>query len=993
MKNANLNEPLTTRILDKYYIWTILVLFYILFILSLGVSIYLSKNTANKITADYNEFTNNTVTKLNLLAEIRKNIFIVEDATLKHIFLTDSLQMNQEKTIISSRNKNQINLKKYKQYISSNQEQKLYNALLIKRDENIRSREKIINLSTKNKIREALSLYNKTHQKKFNDTPNILTSLIDLQIEKANKKSDISSKHIHSLVHEITLLISFSILIVLIIGFLIYRTFKRTVNDNKKINYQKSLSEALIESGPDAIIGTDENEEILLFNKQAENIFGFERNQVLHKKYQFLLGIHNDTIIGIRKNGKKFPIEINKSHLLNDDKTITIYSIRDISEKYEIIQTLKDNEEKFRNVFESSHTAILLTDGINYIDCNKKALKLYGLKNVNELKKHKVFDLSPEFQPNGEKSADAFKEISEKTLESGYYSNDWQIKTLDGNLIFTEILISSYFYQGKMLFQINVNDISDRKKTAAFIKGVNKAVNVKTGRNYFFELTQFLINYTKVKYVYIGTYLPEKDTIETISFRDSKNEFKNITYELISAPCEIVLKSEDFCCFPTKAQSIFPKSIALKTMNIDSFLGIRLKFNGNIEGIIVLMDDKPMIAIEEKKKILSFITARSINELKQRNIFIKLRESRSFNRGILSSLNSHIAVIDGTGEILSVNRAWRQFALQNGGNSYLRNEKKANYIEVCEKAAAGGDAVAKEVSVGIKKIFNGETNGVTIEYPCHSPTEERWFELKAMPFGKIESENKIVITHRNITDKKIAEQKQEIQNLELLKTNSELDQFVYSISHDLRAPLTSMLGLIDLSYDCKIQQRLELLGMMKHTVVKLDDLITDILIYSRNKNTLIENEEIDFQKLINTTRNNHLYMDGTENIAIDVVTNQKSTFVSDKIRITYTLNNLFSNAIKYSDSTKINSFLNISIISDDKKALITFEDNGIGIAKKDSKRIFEMFYRSTTIATGSGLGLYILKESVKKMKGEINLKSEPGKGSIFTISIPNLITK
>lgn len=993
MKNAYLNEPLTTRILDKYHIRIILVIFYVLSILSLGFSIYLFENTANKITTDYKEFTNNTVYKLNLLGEIRRNIFTLEDPTLKHIFLKDNSQMNKEKIIISSLNKNQVNLKKYKQYISSNQEQKLYNELVSENSENIKSREKIIDLITKNKTREAVTLYNKTHLKKINDISNTITSLINFQVEQAYEKSTVSSIKIYGLEHKIILHVGLSILILLIIGFLIYYIFKRIVNDNTKINYQKSLSHALIDSGPDAIIGINENEEIILFNKQAETIFGCDRSEVFNKKYKFILGKHNgiNFTIGIKKDGKEFPIEINKSYVLNDNKTITLYSVRDISEKHKITQILKDNEEKFKAVFEHSHTAILLTDGINYIDCNKKALKLYGLKNVNEFKKYKVFDLSPEYQPNGEKSTDAFKVISKKTLEYGYYRNDWQIKTLDGNLIFTEILISSYFYQGKMFFQINVNDISDRKKTENFIKEINNVVSVKTGRNYFSELTQFLINYTKVKYVLIGSYLPEKNSIETISLRDTKKELKNITYELIDTPGQIVSESEDFRCYITEVQSVFPKSILLKTMNIDSYLGICLKLNGNIEGIIVLMDDKPMIDIEEKKKIVSFVTDRCINELKQRTIFIKLRESRAFNKGIFSSLKAHIAVIDDTGEILTVNRAWRQFTIQNGGHLHNKNGEKGNYFEVCEKAIATGDTIAEKVLTGIKKIFNNELNEFSIEYPCHSPTEERWFVLRALPFGK--NENKIVLTHRDITDRKTVEQKQEIQNLELLKTNSELDQFVYSISHDLRAPLSSILGLIDLSYDCEIQERLKLLEMMKHSIVKLDDLITNILIYSRNKNTLIENEEIDFKNLINTTKNNHLYMDKTKNIAIDMVINQKNTFVSDKIRITNILNNLFSNAIKYSDSTKINSFLNISIISDDKKALITFEDNGIGIAKKDSKRIFEMFYRSTTIATGSGLGLYILKESVEKMKGEINLKSELGKGSVFTISIPNLITK
>lgn len=901
--------------------------------------------------------------------------------------------MNQEKTIIKTIELNQENLKKYQQYINTNQEQKLYNELLLKRVENLKSRDQIFYLSKKNKTREALFLYNKTHFENFNELSNLITTLINLQVERANQKSNNSREYINKSAQIIIFFIGFSILIIFMIGLLIYHNFKRMVKINNSIKFQKNLSETLIDSGPDAIIGINENEEITLFNKQAETIYGYQRNEVLNKKFQFLLGhyIDHNFTVGLKKNGEEFPIEINKSDIVNDGKLLTLFSLRDVSEKNKITQILKDNEEKFRHIFEGSHDAIILFDGKNYLDCNIQALRMFGVKNPNDFKHFRPEDFSPELQPSGEQSRILAKEIIQKTLETGYHHYEWINKSLSGKLFFTEILLTSYFFQGRKIIQANIRDISERKKTESFIEEINKAVSVKTGKNYFSELTQFITEHLNVKYAFVGNYLPEINSIETISFRDKNLQLENFIYELKNTPCQIVLDEETFCCYPKQVQDFFPKDQDLKTMGIESYIGINLNYNGKNQGIIVLMDDKPMIDIEEKKRILSFITARTINELKQRNIFHKLKESREFNKGILSSLTSHIAVIDDTGKIITVNKAWKLFSIQNDGDSSKINNKKYNYFEVCEKAAASGDKIAKEVLIGIKKIFSKELNIVSIVYPCHSPTEERWFEFRAMPFGK--NANKIVITHRDISAEKKSDQIQKIQNLELIKTNSELDKFVYSISHDLRAPLTSMLGLIDLTYDCEIQERPELLGMMKQSVIKLDDLITDILTYSKNKNTLIVNEEIDFKNLINTTRNNHLYMGGTENISIAVTIDQKSTFVSDKIRITYILNNLYSNAIKYSDTTKNNSFINISIHTDETEATITFEDNGIGIAEKDKIKIFEMFYRSTNLSTGSGLGLYILKESIEKMNGNIDLKSEVDKGSVFTISIPNLINQ
>jgi len=112
-------------------------------------------------------------------------------------------------------------------------------------------------------------------------------------------------------------------------------------------------------------------------------------------------------------------------------------------------------------------------------------------------------------------------------------------------------------------------------------------------------------------------------------------------------------------------------------------------------------------------------------------------------------------------------------------------------------------------------------------------------------------------------------------------------------------------------------------------------------------------------------------------------------FYSDRSRIGILLNNLFSNAIKYQDAGKISSFLIIDILTSSKEAIIKFSDNGIGIEENSLSKIFEMFYRATEEAKGSGLGLYIAKEAVTKLKGNIIVQSELSKGTTFEIRIPN----
>jgi signal transduction histidine kinase len=102
------------------------------------------------------------------------------------------------------------------------------------------------------------------------------------------------------------------------------------------------------------------------------------------------------------------------------------------------------------------------------------------------------------------------------------------------------------------------------------------------------------------------------------------------------------------------------------------------------------------------------------------------------------------------------------------------------------------------------------------------------------------------------------------------------------------------------------------------------------------------------------------------------------------------LNNLLSNAVKYLDPEKEKPTVWITINVDVEKAEVTIRDNGIGIEKKHQEKVFEMFYRGTSLAHGSGLGLYIARESADKLNGNIHMESEPGKGTEFYLVLPNL---
>lgn len=249
----------------------------------------------------------------------------------------------------------------------------------------------------------------------------------------------------------------------------------------------------------------------------------------------------------------------------------------------------------------------------------------------------------------------------------------------------------------------------------------------------------------------------------------------------------------------------------------------------------------------------------------------------------------------------------------------------------------------------------------------------------------------IVINFRNITERKEHEDALKLSNDELKKSNGELDRFVYSVSHDLRAPLSSILGIIGLvEVETTDKEIIGDIQLIKSNVKRLDGFISDILDYSRNARLEMKKDKIDFVNLLEYTKSNLKYMAssaGDVSIRFDI--NEKAPFYSDVSRISIILNNLISNSIRYSNPNVADPFVEINIDSQADKATIIIKDNGIGIDENNQAKVFDMFYRVSKKSVGSGLGLYIVKETVEKLHGTIRMESVFGEGTTFIIVIPN----
>lgn len=223
----------------------------------------------------------------------------------------------------------------------------------------------------------------------------------------------------------------------------------------------------------------------------------------------------------------------------------------------------------------------------------------------------------------------------------------------------------------------------------------------------------------------------------------------------------------------------------------------------------------------------------------------------------------------------------------------------------------------------------------------------------------------------------------------LLKTNTELDRFVYSTSHDLRAPLTSVLGLINIiAHTQNPEEAKRYLGMMKDRVHSLDKFIKDITDYSRNNRLEIIREKIDLSEMAREIWESLRYSPDASNINFEIDIPEGQVIETDKNRLRIIMSNLISNAMRYHDSRKDDRFIRLKHQTNGRVFYLKVEDNGQGIAPELHHKIYDMFYRGNEQSKGSGLGLYIVKETLSKLAGSIHLESAPGIGSTFTVKLP-----
>jgi signal transduction histidine kinase len=395
----------------------------------------------------------------------------------------------------------------------------------------------------------------------------------------------------------------------------------------------------------------------------------------------------------------------------------------------------------------------------------------------------------------------------------------------------------------------------------------------------------------------------------------------------------------------------------------------------------------------------------------------QVESSEKFAIAILNSIAANIAVIDHDGVVVATNEAWQNFAFANPLESGITDRHTAvgtNYLTICQVASGESQDGAFEAREGIIRVLKGDSPNFTLEYPCHSAHEQRWFILSVTPVG--DGSGRVIAVHTDITARKLAELdlKRHHDHLEELVAarTLELEQsrnaaetanraksnFLANMSHELRTPLHQMMGMTDLVMR-KITdpKQLDQLGKAKNSSVHLLTLIDNMLNVAQLESDKVELAIASFKLSDVTTISDLLFTQDAEEKGLRFVIDfppalASMTLTGDVKRLNQILISLVANAIKFTSAGSIT----LRTSSSEETAsdiLLKFEveDTGIGISEEAQSRIFNLFEQADGSMTrrygGVGVGLTISKKLVKLMGGDIGVKSTVGQGSTFWFTV------
>ncbi len=687
----------------------------------------------------------------------------------------------------------------------------------------------------------------------------------------------------------------------------------------------------------------------------------------------------------VQKNGNLRFIETQATNLLHNPHVQGVIIIsRDITERKEQEQSLL----LMKRAVDASQNGILILDArdtqkpIIYI--NDAFSEMTGYDTEEIIGRSMALLYTPQ---SLDAAAQALPEEApwQKALLSDKESR-FTLKQYkkNGEAFFNETSLSPIFNrQGQLTHYVGIqNDVTQRIVYEELLKKIVEGISGEIGEAFFQSLVKTISLALEVDFAYVGVVSPiYPDQIQMLAFYQDGQLREPESYSLRDSVSEQILKKGSVSV-AEKARELFPKDTHLKAQQVESLIGVALKDSEERAiGLMVVAHRQPIKHIKNAATLLEIFAIRASTELERSSTIEALQKSQEKFRKLAVNSPDIIYI----SEFLD-NQTQRVIYL-NRNTLFGYSLAEINTSGFVNRFVHPEDLGRLEAA--ITRLFTESSlESDELEYRVFDKKGvEEWVYRRhtVMERSRSGKPKQLLINLTLITEKKEAEQ-------ELLKTNYELDSFVYRSSHDLRAPLRSILGLVNILHlEPDPQAQKEYLDLIEKSVKKLDSFIADMTDFSRNSRLEMEAKAVDFEQLLKDTIENLQYMEKAPKIRIEQEISLQAPFYSDNKRLSILFQNLLSNAIKYHNFQQESPFVKVSVRDSLPTGIeVCFQDNGQGIQDEHLLRIFDMFYRANSEAQGSGLGLYIVAQVVERLKGRIEVVSIFGQGSTFTLYLPSL---
>lgn len=770
----------------------------------------------------------------------------------------------------------------------------------------------------------------------------------------------------------------------------------RLQQENKNLKrVQKILKKSLerfrvlAEYSPDAIMQFDRSHRHLFVNSQVEALTGYKPEEFLgktHKELGFPLEFSRTCVKvldSIFQDGESKRLElmlpngvwvdwflIPEFNSLGEVKTI-ITTARDITDQKHTQLKLQKSERKLNDAFEvtklSSWEYDFKTDEVLL---NSKFRKLIGMEN-SETKKLG----SKEYIENFVIKEDAGK--FRYVLEAAFASCredfqevlDYRIRRPDGEIV--HILASVRLEigeDGRIAKAYGTSqDITELRLTEQELEEYRTSLErlVETRTQELKKSEAKLADALRLANLGTWEYDPLLDCFivsnEVLEIMGTTSEIEGGNYIGINRSKEIIYP-EDYEVYreavlraKNEADENYTEHTELRILRSDgkvrhiylsiktSRLGNHLKFFGTLQDITDIRDTE-----FEKDRLNAIIEATS----------------------------DIVAIIHPNGHLIYMNRAGKEFfgikeeeELENRTIESFQSFKSSKKISRKEFEEADVQGTWSGESLFLR--FNGMEVPVSQVIISHKNGE-----------GQVECYSTII---RDISQQKKIEQ-------DLIYKNNELDTFVYRASHDLRGPIATLMGLYNLvQYEVQEEGALRLFDMYNSQILRLNTITLTLIELTKIKEREFQPSVVNFKKIVRNVFSKMQGMTESQDMLFEQDIESIEGFVSDERLLLVILQNMVENSIKYKRQ-EADSFVRVEIktIDDSGRVMIKVSDNGIGIDSNIQHKIYNMFFRGNERSSGSGLGLYILKNAVEKLGGRVALYSVLYKGTTFKIELPPL---